>query len=215
MDRNYLQFPVLVYLSNSPYLYQVHIITTPSPPPSPGPGHSVKPRSIPIFHFYFLPLISGFRVHSLPLQQGLDYISYILSFPYFKPYFFLLDLPRQYKSIIISHINCQISKNPKPKHSVLYPQDTTIHFFHFTSNFIELLVYFQSFHFPYATCSSESSGKKGIFIKTVFIRSAKNVFIENTIMVNYYTLLDSFLTPFGFQDSRFSTSMIIFYYSVF
>ena len=171
-----LQLPISL---SSPYHHNT-IPTTIS-----RPRYSVKPSSIPVFHSYFLPLISGFRVHSLLLQQGLYYISYILFSPYFKPYVFLLNLPRQYKSIIISLINWQISKNPKPKHSVLYPQDTTIQFCHFTANFIELLFYFQIFHFPYPTCSSESSGKKSLFIKTVFIWSAKKVFIENTIMVNY------------------------------
>ena len=75
------------------------------------PRYSVKPSSIPVFHSYFLPLISGFRVHSLLLQQVLYCISYILFFPIFQAVFFPTGSSQQYKSIIISHINWQISKN--------------------------------------------------------------------------------------------------------
>jgi len=93
----------------------------------------------------------------------------------------------------------------------------------------EIIILLYCWEDPVGKNTAWNMGEKSLFIKTVFIWSAKKVFIENTIMVNYLSfkkillflivlIISSLIhsqLPLDFRIQGPLTSMIIFYYSFF
>lgn len=183
---------MLVYLSISPCLYHVYLITIPSQPPYPGPAHSVN-QAHPYFSSLIPPSNLSFWSSFSPASLWISlYQLYFFFSPIFSAIFFLLGL----SSIKISLSPMLIGKQIKILNQNLSTpcfQATTISVFLFTAGFLKLLVYPQSLHFPHPTYSPESSEQNTHpFTNTAFIKIAKNVFIANT-MVTCLSLKNIFL----------------------